>query len=402
MNKLVVDLLKSKPEDVLIYMRDWCNNQIDMREQGQVSESDAMLKTTNRGDPQDSPRADTRQNGKSPNKFSRKYSSDCSEEDDDVAEFDALIQKKEKAVKKGARVSVSAESYGVFNQKRSYVPKVIEKTEETKTRIRDRLSQAFMFAMLDEKEKNIVINAMEECKFAAGDNVITQGDDGEVLYIVDTGVLSCSRRMKAEDTEDTFLKKYEQGEAFGELALLYNAPRAATIIADSESVCFSLDRDCFVNIVKESAVKRRKRYDEFVQKIEILNELNSYERQKLTDCMQTETYQKDSVIIKQGDMGDKFYFVEEGNCIATKNEGDGEKTVFEYKENDYFGELALLHETPRAANIKVTSDYVLVGAIDRLAFKRLLGPLEELLKRNEGKYMRFEEKLKKEQEQNKN
>ena len=178
--------------------------------------------------------------------------------------------------------------------------------------------------------------------------------------------------------------------------MLYNAPRAATIIADSESVCFSLDRDCFVNIVKESAVKRRKRYDEFVQKIEILNELNSYERQKLTDCMQTETYQKDSVIIKQGDMGDKFYFVEEGNCIATKNEGDGEKTVFEYKENDYFGELALLHETPRAANIKVTSDYVLVGAIDRLAFKRLLGPLEELLKRNEGKYMRFEEKLKKE------
>lgn len=51
MNKLVVDLLKTKPNDVLIYMRDWCNNQIDMREQGQVSESDAMLKTTTRGDP---------------------------------------------------------------------------------------------------------------------------------------------------------------------------------------------------------------------------------------------------------------------------------------------------------------------------------------------------------------
>lgn len=306
------------------------------------------------------------------------------------------MKKKDKGVKKGARVSVSAESYGVFNQKKLYVPKVIEKSEETKTRIRDRLSQAFMFAMLDEKEKNIVINAMEECKFAAGDNVIKQGDDGEVLYVVDTGILSCYRRMKDEDTEDTFLKKYEQGEAFGELALLYNAPRAATIIADSESICFSLDRDCFNNIVKESAIKRRRRYDEFVQKIEILNELNSYERQKLTDCMQTETYQKDSVIIKQGDMGDKFYFVEEGNCIATKGEGDDEKTVFQYAENDYFGELALLHETPRAANIKVTSDYILVGAIDRLAFKRLLGPLADLLKRNEGKYMRFEEKLKKE------
>lgn len=402
MNKLVVDLLKSKPDDVLIYMRDWCNSQIDMREQGQVSESDAMLKTATQRDPQDSPRAGTQQNDKSPSKLGNYSDDECSEEDDEVAEFEHLEKKKAKGITKGARVSVSAESYGVFNQKRAYVPKVIEKSEEAKTRIRDRLSQAFMFAMLDEKEKNIVIGAMEECKFSEKDHVIDQGDDGEVLYVVDTGILSCYRRMKAEDTEDTFLKKYEPGEAFGELALLYNAPRAATIIADTESICFSLDRDCFNNIVKESAIKRRKRYEEFVQKIEILKELTTYERQKLTDCMQTETFKKDDIIIKQGDMGDKFYFVEEGTCIATKGEGESENTVFEYKENDYFGELALLHETPRAANIKVTSDYMLVGAIDRLAFKRLLGPMEELLKRNEGKYMMFEEKIKKEQEQHNN
>jgi len=167
---------------------------------------------------------------------------------------------------------VSAEAYGVFNQKRLYAPKVVEKSEDAKQRIRERLSQAFMFAMLDEKEKNIVIGAMEECKFNVGDKVITQGDDGDVLYVVDSGELSCFRRMKATDEEDTFLKKYQPGEAFGELALLYNAPRAATIIADTDSICFSLDRDCFNNIVKESAIKRRQRYDDFVQKIEILSE----------------------------------------------------------------------------------------------------------------------------------
>jgi len=299
-------------------------------------------------------------------------------------------------VKKGQRTSVSAEAYGVFNKKRLYQPKVVEKSEDAKQRIRERLSQAFMFAMLDEKEKNIVINAMEECKFAVGDKVITQGDDGDVLYVVDAGELSCFRRMKAEDTEDTFLKKYQPGEAFGELALLYNAPRAATIIADTESVCFSLDRDCFNHIVKESAINRRKRYDEFVQKIEILSELNAYERQKLTDCMTTEVFEKDAVVIKQGDNGDKFYFVEEGTCVATKGEGADEKVVYEYAENDYFGELALLHDIPRAANIRVTSDMMQVGAIEKLAFKRLLGPLADLLKRNEAKYKKFDEKIKEE------
>jgi len=74
--------------------------------------------------------------------------------------------------------------------------------------------------------------------------------------------------------------------------------------------------------------------------------------------------------------------------------------VFEYKENDYFGELALLHETPRAASIRVTSDYCLVGVIDRFAFKRLLGPLEDMLKRNVNMYKEYEEMIKNGEQEN--
>jgi cAMP-dependent protein kinase regulator len=49
------------------------------------------------------------------------------------------------------------------------------------------------------------------------------------------------------------LKKYSPGEGFGELALLYNAPRAATITADEDSSVLKLDRDTFNNIVKQAA-----------------------------------------------------------------------------------------------------------------------------------------------------
>lgn len=138
------------------------------------------------------------------------------------------------------RASVSAEVFGSNNLKQEYVPNVVEKSDDAKDRIAKRLSDAFMFASLEESEKAIVLNAMCEHNFAKGDTVIKQGDDGEVLFCVDSGKLHCHRKMNADDAEPgTFLKAYGPGESFGELALLYNAPRAATIIAEEDSICFS-------------------------------------------------------------------------------------------------------------------------------------------------------------------
>ena len=75
------------------------------------------------------------------------------------------------------------------------------------------------------------------------------------------------------DTKETFLLKYGPGMAFGELALMYNAPRAASIKADSNCVLYSLDRETFNNIVKQAVVKRRELFDEFLQSIKLLDTL---------------------------------------------------------------------------------------------------------------------------------
>jgi cAMP-dependent protein kinase regulator len=64
-------------------------------------------------------------------------------------------------------------------------------------------------------------------------------------------------RQFKQDEGDKYLKSYGEGEAFGELALLYNAPRAASIIAKTDCVLFALDRFTFNNIVKDAAIKRR-------------------------------------------------------------------------------------------------------------------------------------------------
>jgi cAMP-dependent protein kinase regulator len=77
---------------------------------------------------------------------------------------------------RGPRASVSAEAFGTWNQKGLYKPKVVEKTAEQKAALRKKLDMAFMFSALDEKEKEVVIDAMTEVKADTGDVVIKQGD----------------------------------------------------------------------------------------------------------------------------------------------------------------------------------------------------------------------------------
>ena len=109
-----------------------------------------------------------------------------------------------------------------------------------------------MFGALDENELAIVIDAIQEVKLSAGQACIVEGDAGDCMYVLESGSLNCTK-VFAGKTEPTHLKVYQPGEGFGELALLYNAPRAASITAKEESVVWKLDRDTFNHIVKDAA-----------------------------------------------------------------------------------------------------------------------------------------------------
>jgi cAMP-dependent protein kinase regulator len=117
-------------------------------------------------------------------------------------------------------------------------------------------------------------------------------------------------------------------------------------------------------MVKEAAIKRMKRYEDILKRIKILSSIDDYERSKIAEAIKQMKFKKDEYVIRQGDKGDCVYFIESGKAIATKSNSilisfhsiiDGnEETVYEYKDGDYFGELALLKDEPRAANIKAT------------------------------------------------
>lgn len=75
--------------------------------------------------------------------------------------------------RKGPRTSVSAEAFGAWNKKSEFQPRVIQKSEETKAKISARLKSSFLFQSLNDKEFHIVVDAMEEKRYASGESVIT-------------------------------------------------------------------------------------------------------------------------------------------------------------------------------------------------------------------------------------
>ena len=156
-----------------------------------------------------------------------------SEEDDIDPELDNIVNKinsnpQMKKMSLLPRSGVSAEVYGMFHKKENFVARVIKKTPEQIQRIKSSVIHSFLFGNLEPKDLEVVINAMEEKRYKKGQNIITQGDNGDCLYFVEEGNLNCFKKFQGQD-EPKLVKKYQPGDAFGELALLYNAPRAATI-----------------------------------------------------------------------------------------------------------------------------------------------------------------------------
>ena len=171
----------------------------------------------------------------------------------------------------------------------------------------------------------------------------------------------------------------EPGGSFGELALMYNAPRAATVMsAEAGSTLWALDRITFRRILMDSTFQRRRLYESFLEEVEILSTLTKYERSKIADALDTKKYPAGTTIIKEGDAGEAFYLLESGEAEAYKVGTDG--PVKHYKKGDYFGELALLNDAPRAASV-VSRTEVKVATLGKDGFQRLLGPVESIMRR---------------------
>jgi cAMP-dependent protein kinase regulator len=243
----------------------------------------------------------------------------------------------------------------------NFVPKNIPKNDESRLAIRLALRNHFLFSGLDEQDQENVTNAMEERRLEPGVNIISQGDSGDHFYIVESGNFDIL-------VNGNKVGSVGPGGSFGELALLYNCPRAATVASSSAALVWVLDRVTFRYTLARTTAGGREETMTHLRKVSLLQNLSEPQLSQLADAVQMVHFRAGERIITKGENGDVFYILKEGFVVITDL---GARTNdIELKPGEFFGERALLLGEPRAATVVSKTDTALM-ALDREVIKCL-------------------------------
>lgn len=109
----------------------------------------------------------------------------------------------------------------------------------------DYLRRVPLFSSLSKKDIAAVAKAGDELDFPPGHALVTEGETGSEAFVVLSGSVSVVRNGQKLATLGT-------GDIIGELALLDQSPRTATVICDTACTALVIDRRHFVPLIDKS------------------------------------------------------------------------------------------------------------------------------------------------------
>jgi CRP-like cAMP-binding protein len=238
--------------------------------------------------------------------------------------------------------------------------------------IDESLADNFIFASLTREERRLLIDAMKADSVPAGTVIINQGEVGDYFYVVEDGNISFA-------VDGNHVGACTRGASFGELALLYNCPRAATCIANTDCRLWKVDQRTFRYMLANNNASQQKDALDVLRKVHFLANLEEAMLIKIADALTTVSFQEGDRIINKGDVGEVFYILKEGRVkVHDIGWGDSQYVDQVMGPGDFFGERALLTGEPRNANVTSEMASVLL-CLSRETFEKTLGPLQDLI-----------------------
>ena len=220
---------------------------------------------------------------------------------------------------------------------------VVPKSDETKHTILAILKSHYLFRQLHDYELDDVIDAMEEVFVEEGEEIISEGSEGDKFYVVEEGeceVLVGGKVMGPLNDD-----------YFGDLALMFNSPRSATVRACTECHLWALGRPFFRHAMVNSSSQQHEAITTFLGGLTLFRGVDTESRAKMACSFNKMVYKDGDYIVREGEIGEHFFVIYSGEVKVTKNSPAGETELVRLGAGQVFGERALIRSEPRGANI---------------------------------------------------
>lgn len=253
-----------------------------------------------------------------------------------------------------------------------YVAPSYPKSEGGTLFLKKVLSENFIFCGLNEEELMLCIDAMHRCKFDTAEVIIQQGDIGDYFYVIKEGKVNFF-------VDGQQVGEASNGVSFGELALLYNSPRAATVIAATDCYTYRLDQHTFRTLLAKRQNQEERNRLALLKQVEVFKDIEAHTLSKIAEAMTPLVVHDGTQVIRKGDGGSVFYIIKEGEVLLSDiGLGDVKFEDRLLKAGQFFGERALITGERRAANATAIGKCTLL-CISKDTFESIVGSLEELI-----------------------
>lgn len=275
------------------------------------------------------------------------------------------------------RLGISAEPQGkarVSDIRKQELVKY-DKSEASKRLIKLAIQENDFMKHLEESQVNDIVDCMRPVEYAVNDMIIKEGDAGTQVFVMEAGKVEVTKDEKK-------LRTMGPGKVFGELAILYNCTRTASIRATQSCKLWAVDRVGFQTIMMKNGLIKRAEYMRILQAIPNFKSLPEASISRLADVLDEGRYPSGQYIVRQGARGDTFYIITQGKVKVTSRLKDAkeESLIRHLGKGDFFGEKALEGEDVRTANVIADDPEVVCLTLDRGSYSALIADLSELRK----------------------
>lgn len=248
---------------------------------------------------------------------------------------------------------------------------LIEKSPEDRATIIKALNSHYIFSSLTDEDKDLITDYMQLCIFPEGSYIFKQGMPSKSFYVIKSGsvdVIVNNRKVN----------KLGEGDGFGELALLSNSERSATMKCVRTTYVWIIERDLFKKLVEDISTQAYEQNRMFLDKIQLLASLTSDQKDSLAANMYSRKFKGGQAIVKEGDKGDVMFIIKEGSVLVFK----GGKELNQLKSGSIFGEQALIKHTVRNATCVACGPVYCVCLSQETIRQVLKYELKEIIQKN--------------------